>query len=58
MSPVYSYRCERCGWSVDLNRSISDESPAPICGDCLISTTKVFHAPAAIFKGQGWGGSK
>lgn len=58
MSPIYSYKCQRCGWSVDLDRSFTDTSPAPTCGDCLIATTKVIHATPAIFKGEGWAGKK
>jgi putative FmdB family regulatory protein len=56
MSPTYQYRCDRCGGSSEQMRSYSDSEIAPMCGDCLISMSRVYSAPSIQFKGDGWGG--
>jgi putative FmdB family regulatory protein len=56
MSPIYQYRCDRCGATFDQKRSFSDSEIAPMCGDCLISMSRVYSAPSVTFKGDGWGG--
>ena len=56
MTPIYQYRCDRCGSTFDQKRSFSDSEIAPMCGDCLISMSRVYSAPSVTFKGDGWGG--
>jgi len=58
MSPVYQYKCGGCGWSIDINRPISERDVAPMCGDCLTPMARELSPVAAIFKGSGWGSSK
>jgi putative FmdB family regulatory protein len=58
MSPIYQYKCDGCGWSIDINRPISERDVAPMCGDCLTPMARELSPVAAIFKGSGWGSSK
>lgn len=58
MSPVYQYKCDGCGWSIDINRSIAERDSAPMCGDCLKPMARTMTPVAAVFKGSGWGGNK
>lgn len=58
MSPVYVYRCIKCGGETEIHRSIEDANKELHCGDCLEPMEKVFQQVAAHFKGGGWGSSK
>jgi len=58
VSPIYQYRCDRCGWSIDINRTIAERDNAPMCGDCCVQMTRSISQVGAIFKGDGWGKSK
>jgi len=55
MSPVYVYRCIKCGAETEIHRSIEDSNKELECGDCLEPMMKVFQPVAAHFKGNGWG---
>ena len=54
--PRYEYRCPNCATSIEVKRAFTDDTPAPMCGDCLVPMDKVIHAAPAIFKGDGWAG--
>jgi putative FmdB family regulatory protein len=54
MSPVYEFKCPGCAVKLDQRRAIDDESPAPMCGDCLVSMERVFSATPVHFKGSGF----
>lgn len=58
MSPIYQYKCDGCGWTIDVNRSIAERNDGPMCGDCLVSTKRMVSNVSAHFKGDGWGSSK
>ena len=55
MTPLYDYKCEKCGITVEVSHSVSDHGPRCDCGQVM---QKVFAAIPAIFKGEGWGGNK
>jgi len=54
MSPVYEFKCPACAVKLDQRRAIDDESPAPMCGDCLVTMERVFSPVSAQFKGSGF----
>ena len=54
MSPVYEFKCPGCAVKLDQRRAIDDESPAPMCGDCLVTMERVFSPVSAQFKGSGF----
>lgn len=54
MSPRYEYKCPRCQITIEQRRSFEDDSPAPMCGDCLVSMEKVYGSIPVHFKGQGF----
>jgi len=57
MSPIYDFKCPRCGITIEQTRGYDDDTPAPTCGDCLMSLERVYSsAPGIIFKGDGWAG--
>ena len=59
MSPIYSYKCTRCGWSIEINKTIAQRDEAPMCGDCCEQMIRqISQSVAATFKGDGWGSSK
>ena len=56
MSPIYQYKCDRCGWTVDINKTIAERDSAPMCGDCCVDMVRqVSVSVGAVFKGDGWG---
>lgn len=58
MSPKYDYKCPNCGIVIEQSRNYSEDTPEPMCGDCLVSMTRLYSSPAVQFKGGGWGSSK
>lgn len=58
MSPRYDYKCPNCGIVIEQKRNYEDESPEPICGDCLVAMQKVYYSTSIQFKGNGWGSDK
>ena len=54
MSPRYEYKCPRCQISFEQNRGFDDDSPAPMCGDCLVGMEKVYGSTPVHFKGSGF----
>lgn len=55
MSPIYQYKCNGCGWTIDVNKSIAERNEGPMCGDCLVQMVRSISQVSAIFKGTGWG---
>lgn len=55
--PTYEYSCPKCGFETELVRSISDESPGPLCcqDNCNGETmVRVLSASSFVLKGSGW----
>lgn len=52
--PIYSYKCESCGFSKDVLQKISDE-PLTVCPSCgAASFAKQVTAAGFRLKGTGW----
>jgi putative FmdB family regulatory protein len=52
--PIYEYRCESCGHSLDALQKLSDK-PLKKCPECGKSALKrLMSAPAFRLKGGGW----
>jgi putative FmdB family regulatory protein len=52
--PIYEYRCEACGHTLDALQKISDE-PLADCPSCEQSALKrLISAPSFRLKGSGW----
>ncbi|MGD8341714.1 MAG: zinc ribbon domain-containing protein, partial [Gammaproteobacteria bacterium] len=52
--PIYEYRCESCGHTLDALQKISDDPlrECPSCGES--SLKRLISAPAFRLKGSGW----
>ena len=53
--PSYEYECIVCNIRITAVRSIHEEN-SPYC--CSMAMRQVYYSPGAVFKGDGWGGSK
>ena len=52
--PIYEYRCEACGHTLDALQKVNDE-PLVECPSCSASALKrLISAPAFRLKGSGW----
>jgi putative FmdB family regulatory protein len=52
--PVYTYRCQRCGFEFTQRQAFSDK-PLTRCPECHTSTIeRVLQLSPVIFKGSGW----
>jgi len=51
--PIYEYRCDACGHSVEVFQKFS-EAPLETCAVCGGSVRKVLHPVAVHFKGSGF----
>lgn len=52
--PIYEYRCEACGHTLDALQKVSD-APLVDCPSCSKSALKrLISAPAFRLKGSGW----
>ena len=52
--PIYEYRCEACGHTLDALQKISD-APLADCPSCAQSALKrLISAPSFRLKGSGW----
>ena len=49
--PVYEYKCDKCGITVEYERGF-DDTTTPIC--CGIAMGRVWSAPAVKFNGTGF----
>ena len=50
---IYSYSCE-CGSTLDIERSIHEESVSPTCYDCKKTMGRMWSSPAITFTGKGF----
>lgn len=53
--PKYDFSCLNCDTTVELEFGFN-ETPRPQCEKCGEFLNRVYTAPAAHFKGGGWGG--
>ena len=53
--PFYEFNCSKCELSTELQSSFKDEIKPPQCNKCGADMRRVYSAPAAIFRGSGWG---
>lgn len=52
--PIYEYRCESCGHTLDALQKISDD-PLRACPACEeVALKRLISAPAFRLKGSGW----
>jgi len=51
---TYDYKCEKCGTTYTVERSIYEDQIAPICADCHQSMTRLWSSPSITFKGRGF----
>jgi putative FmdB family regulatory protein len=51
--PLYEFRCESCGWTLETILAFSDPLPST-CEACGGALKKLLSAPAFQFKGSGW----
>jgi putative FmdB family regulatory protein len=51
--PLYEYRCQNCGATIEKIQKFSDAPPVK-CGKCGGRLERVLSAPAIQFKGSGW----
>jgi putative FmdB family regulatory protein len=50
---IYDYKC-RCGSTIQIERSMLDDSINPTCYDCHESMERVWTSPPVSFKGSGF----
>ena len=52
--PIYEYRCESCGHTLDALQKVSDEhlTDCPSCEEAALK--RLISAPAFRLKGSGW----
>jgi putative FmdB family regulatory protein len=53
--PRYDYKCEECQTTIEIERSMHEESQ-PMCAGCNATMSRVWQATPAVFRGGGWGG--
>ncbi len=51
---TYDYKCDACGTTYSIERSIHEEVIAPICTSCSQSMSRVWSSPGITFKGGGF----
>lgn len=51
--PLYEFRCESCGWTMETIQAFSDPIPGK-CEACGGALKKLLSAPAVQFKGSGF----
>ena len=51
--PIYVYECETCNFTFEIKQEFKDKS-LTTCASCGGDLHKIIHAPAVIFKGDGW----
>ena len=55
--PTYEFKCEKCFRLDEKYFGFTDEHLFD-CENCKTPMTKLFRATPAVFRGNGWGGSK
>ena len=52
--PVYSYKCESCGYHFDQFQHFTDD-PLTVCPSCnTVALRKVYQPVGIVFKGKGF----
>ncbi len=51
--PLYEYRCEDCGETIEVIQKFSDP-PVDLCKACGGPLERLLSAPTIQFKGSGW----
>jgi putative FmdB family regulatory protein len=51
--PIYEYKCQQCGASIEKRQSVSDE-PLTTCEKCHGKLEKQWSLSGFQFKGAGW----
>ncbi len=51
--PLYEYRCEDCGDTIEVIQKFSD-TPLSLCEACGGSLERLLSPPTIQFKGSGW----
>ena len=51
--PLYEYRCEDCGETIEIIQRFSDP-PVDLCKACGGPLERLLSAPTIQFKGSGW----
>lgn len=51
--PLYEYRCEDCGDTIEVIQKFSD-TPLSLCKACGGSLERLLSPPTIQFKGSGW----
>ena len=51
--PLYEYRCQNCGASLEVIQKV-DDSPLKKCAKCGGPLEKTITSPAVQFRGNGW----
>ncbi|HEY3396793.1 MAG TPA: FmdB family zinc ribbon protein [Armatimonadota bacterium] len=53
--PMYDYKCEKCGHRFEVEHGLNDPAPKTcVAKGCGGQVSRVFTAPAIMFKGKGW----
>jgi len=54
--PLYEYRCQKCGKSVELLRKFEEKEAEVICSDdlCKGEARSVLSRSSFVLKGGGW----
>lgn len=50
---IYDYKC-KCGSTIQIERSMLDDSISPTCYDCHETMERVWTSPPVSFKGSGF----
>ena len=51
---IYDYKCDDCATLYEVERSMYDESVAPVCVTCRKSMTRVWGVGSIRFEGTGF----
>lgn len=49
--PVYDYKCQKCGSTIEYRRSFGEDREPVCCNDTM---TRLWSTPGVIFNGNGF----
>jgi putative FmdB family regulatory protein len=52
--PTYEYKCNQCEHTFETIRSYRERETEIDCPKCGLASTRVYSAPAVVFKGTGF----
>jgi putative FmdB family regulatory protein len=52
--PTYEYKCNQCEHMFETIRSYRERETEIDCPKCGLASTRVYSAPAVVFKGTGF----